>query len=183
MQLDSGSIPGLGRSPGEGNGNPLQYSCLENPMDRGGWSITVHGVAKSQTWPSSFTFFHFSISLDTLAWNTFFMSHVLISCGNLFWWNQLGKLTYSNLSTAYFCFFFIKFLWLYNISTGLSIYNMHKYIDIKYIKQLDLSYNYFMAQRMPLTIPFQSDYYPHIIHFSVWGCLIVKVNFYGISQS
>ena len=49
MQLDSGSIPGLGRSPGEGNGNPLQYSCLENPMDRGGWSITVHGVAKSQT--------------------------------------------------------------------------------------------------------------------------------------
>ena len=46
---DLGSIPGLGRSPGEGNGNPLQYSCLENPMDRGGWRGTVHGVAKSQT--------------------------------------------------------------------------------------------------------------------------------------
>ena len=44
-----GSIPGLGRSPGEGNGNPLQYSCLENPMDRGAWWATVHGVAKSQT--------------------------------------------------------------------------------------------------------------------------------------
>ena len=43
---DLGSIPGLGRSPGEGNGNPLQYSCLENPMDRGAWQITVHGVAK-----------------------------------------------------------------------------------------------------------------------------------------
>ena len=42
-------IPGLGRSPGEGNGNPLQYSCLGNPMDRGGWQATVHGVAKSQT--------------------------------------------------------------------------------------------------------------------------------------
>ena len=46
---DPGSIPGLGRSPGEGNGNPLQYSCLENPMDRGAWRATVHGVAKSQT--------------------------------------------------------------------------------------------------------------------------------------
>ena len=44
-----GSIPGSGRSPGEGNGNPLQYSCLENPMDRGAWRATVHGVSKSQT--------------------------------------------------------------------------------------------------------------------------------------
>ena len=46
---DLGSIPGSGRSPGEGNGNPLQYSCLENPMDRGAWQAKVHGVAKSQT--------------------------------------------------------------------------------------------------------------------------------------
>ena len=46
---DLGSIPGLGRSPGEGNGNPLQYSCLENPMDGEAWWATVHGVAKSQT--------------------------------------------------------------------------------------------------------------------------------------
>ena len=46
---DVGSIPGLGRSPGGGNGNPLQYSCLGNPMDRGAWSITVHGVSKSGT--------------------------------------------------------------------------------------------------------------------------------------
>ena len=44
-----GLIPGLGRYPGEGNGNPLQYSCLENSMDRGAWQATVHGVAKSQT--------------------------------------------------------------------------------------------------------------------------------------
>ena len=43
---DLGSIPGLGRYPGEGKGNPLQYSCLENPMDRGSWQATVHGVAK-----------------------------------------------------------------------------------------------------------------------------------------
>ena len=46
---DQGSIPGSGRSPGEGNGNPLQYSCLENSMDRGAWGVTVHGVTKSQT--------------------------------------------------------------------------------------------------------------------------------------
>ena len=43
---DVGSISGLGRSPGGGNGNPLQYSCLENPMDRGVWLATVHGVTK-----------------------------------------------------------------------------------------------------------------------------------------
>ena len=43
---DMGLIPGLGRSPGEGNGKPLQYSCLENPMNEGAWWATVHGVAK-----------------------------------------------------------------------------------------------------------------------------------------
>ena len=46
---DSGSIPGLGRSPGEGNGNTLQYSCVENPIDRGAWGVAVHRVTKSQT--------------------------------------------------------------------------------------------------------------------------------------
>jgi len=44
-----GSIPGLGGTPGEGLGNPLQYSCLENPMGRGAWPAPVHGIAKSQT--------------------------------------------------------------------------------------------------------------------------------------
>ena len=53
---DLGSISGLGRFPGEGNGNPLQYSCMENPMDGGTWSAIVHGVAKSRTWLSDFTF-------------------------------------------------------------------------------------------------------------------------------
>ena len=46
---DPGSIPGLGRSLGEGNGNPLRYSCLENPMEGGAWEATVHGVTKSRT--------------------------------------------------------------------------------------------------------------------------------------
>ena len=53
---DLGSIPGLGRSPGEGNGYPLWYSCLENFMDRGAWQATVHGVAKSRTQMSDFHF-------------------------------------------------------------------------------------------------------------------------------
>ena len=53
---DLGSIPGLGRSFGEGNGYPLQYSCLENSMERGAWQPTVHRVAKSQTWLSNFFF-------------------------------------------------------------------------------------------------------------------------------
>ena len=52
---DLGLIPGSGRSPGEGNGNTLQYSCLENPMDGGAWWSTVHGVAKSQS-DFAFTF-------------------------------------------------------------------------------------------------------------------------------
>ena len=55
---DLGSIPGSGRSPGEGNGNPLHYSCLENPMDGGAWQATVHMVAKSWTRLSDFTHFY-----------------------------------------------------------------------------------------------------------------------------
>ena len=49
---DVGSIPGLGRSPGGGNGNPLQYSCLENPTDRGAWQAMAQGVARSWMQPS-----------------------------------------------------------------------------------------------------------------------------------
>ena len=55
---DLGSVPGSGRSPGERNGNPLQYSCLENFMDGGAWQATVHGVAKSRTRLSNFTGHH-----------------------------------------------------------------------------------------------------------------------------
>ena len=67
---DPGSIPGSGRSPGEGNGNPLQYSCLENPMDREFWWATVHGVTKSRTRLSNVTsFFLFRTSYSSgFAW-------------------------------------------------------------------------------------------------------------------
>ena len=57
---DLGLIPGSGRSPGEGNGNPLQYSCLENPMDWGAWWAAVHGVTKSRTRLSDFTLLYIS---------------------------------------------------------------------------------------------------------------------------
>ena len=64
---DPGSTPGLGRSPGEGNGNPLQYSCLEISMDRGAWQTTVHGIAKSQTWLCDYVHVHVH------AWKEIFM--------------------------------------------------------------------------------------------------------------
>ena len=70
---DLSSIPGLGRSPGEGNGNPLQCSCLENPMDRGAWWAIVHGVAKSWTWLSDFTFF-LSFTFHSFLQNIFLKS-------------------------------------------------------------------------------------------------------------
>ena len=61
---DPSLIPRLGRSPGEGNGNPLQYSCLENPKDRGTWWATVHGVAKSQTWLNDFILGTWSLRVE-----------------------------------------------------------------------------------------------------------------------
>jgi len=60
---DAGLIPGLGRSSGGGNGNPLQYSCLGNPMDGGTWWTTVHGVAKNRTLPSTHTIIRHTIVL------------------------------------------------------------------------------------------------------------------------
>ena len=62
---DPGSVPGLGRSLGAGNGNPLQYFCLENPMDRGDWRATVHGVAESWMWLSIHTHTHTHTHSDT----------------------------------------------------------------------------------------------------------------------
>ena len=76
---DPGSIPGSGRSPGEGNGNPLWYSCLENPMDGGTWYATVNGVAKSQTQLSDFTFTFTSLRMRYLQWSFMSSLHVFIS--------------------------------------------------------------------------------------------------------
>ena len=62
---DIASIPGLGRSPGGGHGKPLQYSCLENPMDRGVWRATVHGVAKESDMTEQLTLKHSSNELNS----------------------------------------------------------------------------------------------------------------------
>ena len=89
---DVGVLPGLGRSPGEGNGNPLQYSCLENPMDRGTWWATVHGVTKSQTPLKRLTHTHdpitiFLIVLGLFSVGLFLPSEVPLACVvKLEWW-------------------------------------------------------------------------------------------------
>ena len=62
---DLGLIPGLGRSPGEGSGNPLQYSCLENPMEGGAWWAVVHEFSKSWTQLSKFTSLYFRLEIES----------------------------------------------------------------------------------------------------------------------
>ena len=70
---DLGSIPGSGRSPGEGNGNPLQYSCLENPMDRGAWWATVRSQGHKESDTTEWHHFHFLLPLHTLVTYTFLL--------------------------------------------------------------------------------------------------------------
>ena len=79
---DIGSVPGLGKSPGGGYGNPLQYSCLENPMDRGDWQATVHRLAESDTTEVTL---HAHIHRKSNKWNQIFniLCSVLICCVNL----------------------------------------------------------------------------------------------------
>ena len=81
----SGSVHGSGRSPGEGNGNPLQCSCLGNPMDRGAWWAIIHGVAKSQTQLGDWTYMH-RRNLHT----------VLSSCINLHSYQQYKRVLLSS---------------------------------------------------------------------------------------
>ena len=102
---DKGSIPGSGRSPGEWNGNPLQYSCLENPMDRGAWWATVHGVARIKhdlvTKPrKSKTVFNFYIN-RLFTYLTYDLIHLLVFAGE----NQENPLKYSCWSWSFFIIF------------------------------------------------------------------------------
>ena len=86
---DMGSIPGSGRSSGGGNGNPLQYSCLENSMDRGTRQTTVHRVTKSQTWLSTQACYYFHFN------NNF--GNVICSSQRFFPFHQLPLLEYNKL--------------------------------------------------------------------------------------
>ena len=84
---DLGSFPGLGRSPGEGNGNPLQYSCLENPTDGGAWQATGNVVAKNWTRLRDFTFFlHKSIKRDKWVNICEMLSILLTLSKGQIWW-------------------------------------------------------------------------------------------------
>ena len=109
---DLGSIPGWGRSPGEGNGNPLQYSCLENPMEGGAWQVAVHGVAKSQTRLSYFTFtFHFlnAFYLETIPRQQPYQLLSLNSSGSFFFSLRDQSSTISAVKCLKTCFtFFLK---------------------------------------------------------------------------
>ena len=89
---DLGSTPGSDRSPGEGNGSPLWYSCLENPMDGGAWWATVHGVARSRTRLSDFTFtFHFHALEKEIA------THSSILAWKIPWTEEPGRLQHSSV--------------------------------------------------------------------------------------
>ena len=73
-----GSIPGSGRSPGEGNGNPIQYSCLENPMDGEAWRARVHGVAKSRSRLQLHSFFFVILPETASPLGLFLLKHILL---------------------------------------------------------------------------------------------------------
>ena len=87
---DAGLIPGSGRSPGGGNDNLLQYSCLENPMDRSAWWATVHGVAKSWTWLSYWACRHTGVSPGALSSRQENMTSIISFSGCLCRWAEDG---------------------------------------------------------------------------------------------
>ena len=80
---DTGSIPGSGRSPGGGNGNPVQYSCLENAVDRGAWWASVHGVAESDTTESVHTHFRSGTAGSNLLLHACVLAQSLQLCPTL----------------------------------------------------------------------------------------------------
>ena len=87
---DSGSILGSRRSPGEGNGNPLQYSCLKNSMDRGAWQAAVHGVTKLHDCATNFHFFTSPLWLSFLIWEVGMRVALTSKFASMTKWNNSG---------------------------------------------------------------------------------------------
>ena len=135
-----GSIPGLERSPGEGNINPLQYSCLENPTDGGAWRATVRGVAESQSRRSDFTFTAFTSTAFVLARQ----SDITLSELNIF--AGLADVKYY-LIMSIFCLFiacgylcFVEcFVQVFCFSIGFYLFFLLTYSDSLYYS----GYNFF----------------------------------------
>ena len=99
---DMGSIPGPGRSPGEGNGNPLQYSCLENPMDRGAWRATVHEAPKSRIWLKQ-------VSTHAILWvlqskGLSLHIHIYTEAGHGDWWSNTLNALFSSVVVWFLSF-------------------------------------------------------------------------------
>ena len=143
---DLGSIPGSVRSPGEGNGNPLQYSCLENPMDGAAWWAAVHGVARSRTRLSKFTFtFHFHALEKEMAPHSSVLTWRIPGMGEPGGLRSLGShrvrhdwsdlaaaaalsiLAFSDLSFKILCYyvclfsFTLSFFWVYTADLEVSL--------------------------------------------------------------
>ena len=138
---DLGSIPGLERSPGEGNINPLQYSCLENPTDGGAWRATVRGVAESQSRRSDFTFTAFTSTAFVLARQ----SDITLSELNIF--AGLADVKYYLIMSifclfigcGYLCFFVECFVQVFCFSIGFYLFFLLTYSDSLYYS----GYNFF----------------------------------------
>ena len=98
---DEGSIPESRRSPGEGNGNPPQYSCLENSVDRGAWRVTVHGVSKSRTRLSDKTHMHIPVSIIYCKLTTHYLTKPLSNAISLVGLSTI-KFLYSQVTSLIF---------------------------------------------------------------------------------
>ena len=95
---DLGSIPGLGISPGEGNGNPLQFSCMDNSMDRGAWIAIIYGVSKSQTWLKQLSM-HAHPFFDWVTWFFFFFT---LNCMRHLYILEISQSPVSHIICKYF---------------------------------------------------------------------------------
>ena len=110
---NTGSIPGSQRSTGGRHGNPFQYSCLENPMDRGAWMATVHKVAKSWTWLNDWTHTHTQMKK-----NKIMLLEFLRAC----YWNKSYLITWIIIWHSFYWVLVLKFSWLHQMNWGTSYF-------------------------------------------------------------
>ena len=120
----AGSIPGLGRSPGGGHGNPLQYSCLENPTDRGAWRATVHGVTQSWTRQKRLSMHSCTLSFKAFLLTPVCLPSIIAPCISFLLLSTANTQTYCSLNVsgifpASFCLYAFIILLHWNSASGL----------------------------------------------------------------